>query len=328
MKKILEKLFNYEHLTQNEAYECMRMIASDTFSEIEIASLLTALKFHPIDLNEMIGFKQALMDLALPIKLESSSESIDVCGTGGDGKNTFNISTITAFVLANMGIKVIKHGNYGVSSICGSSNVLEELGIHFTIDENKLNRQLEKNNLCFLHAPLFHPSLKKIAPIRKKLGFRTVFNGMGPLVNPAQPKFQLTGTYSLELARLYNYVLKDQNKKYSIVHGLNGYDELTFDGTSRIFSNSSDFVIESAPTSNFEIDDSLHGGTTIKEAASICLSILSGKGTQTQNSVVAGNVALALQLYHPTKTYNELFFEAKERIESGDVIETLKNHCN
>lgn len=328
MKKILEKLFNYDHLTQNEAYECMRMIASDTFSEIEIASLLTALKFHPIDLNEMIGFKQALMDLALPIKLESSSESIDVCGTGGDGKNTFNISTITAFVLANMGIKVIKHGNYGVSSICGSSNVLEELGIHFSIDENKLNRQLEKNNLCFLHAPLFHPSLKKIAPIRKKLGFRTVFNGMGPLVNPVQPKFQLTGTYSLELARLYNYVLKDQNKKYSIVHGLNGYDELTFDGTSRIFSNSSDFVIESAPTSNFEIDDSLHGGTTIKEAASICLSILSGKGTQTQNSVVAGNVALALQLYHPTKTYNELFFEAKERIESGVVIETLKNHCN
>lgn len=328
MKKILDKLFSNEQLTQDEAYACMQMIASDSYSEIEISSVLTALKFHPIELNEWIGFKQALMDLALPIELEAKAEAIDVCGTGGDRKNTFNISTITAFVLANMGIKVIKHGNYGVSSICGSSNVLEELGIRFTTNETILNKQLEKNNLCFLHAPLFHPSLKKIAPIRQKLGFRTIFNGMGPLVNPAQPKFQLTGTYSLELAHIYNHILRNQEKEYCVVHGLNGYDELTFDGTTRILSNNTDFLIESAPLSDFQLDESILGGESIQEATSIFLSILSGKGTQTQNSIVAGNVALALQMYQPKSSYNDLFFEAKERIESGVIIETLKNHIN
>lgn len=328
MKKILDKLFSHEHLTQNEAYECMRMIASESFSEIEIASLLTALKFHAIDLNELIGFQRALLDLALPLQLEAKMEAIDVCGTGGDGKNTFNISTITAFVLANMGIKVIKHGNYGVSSICGSSNVLEALGIQFTSDESKLNKQLESNNICFLHAPLFHSSLKKVAPIRKNLGFRTIFNGMGPLVNPVQPRYQLTGTYSLELARLYNHILRSQEKQYCVVHGLNGYDELTFDGSTRILSNTKDYIIDSSPLTEFQLDDSVLGGESIQEATSICLSILSGKGTQTQNSIVAGNVALALQLYQPKSSYEDLFFEAKSRIESGSVLHTLKNHSN
>jgi anthranilate phosphoribosyltransferase len=328
LNRHISKLLDHEHLTFEEAYSCMHSLGTSDFSEIELSAFLTALHFQAIDLNEISGFRQALLDLAIPIRLEASSEAIDVCGTGGDGKNTFNISTISAFVLASMGYKVIKHGNYGVSSLCGSSNVLEELGIQFSTNENTLNKLLDDSNVCFLHAPLFHPALKKVANVRKKLGFRTVFNGMGPLVNPAQPKYQLTGTYSLELAKKYSHLLNSQGRNFCVVHGLDGYDELTFQGATRILTRMNDTQLFDNPEKiKFELNE-LSGGTTTKMAAKICHTILSGTGTQAQNSVVAGNVALALQLYKPSHSFVELYFEAKEHIESGIALKTLKKHMN
>ncbi|MFN5984459.1 MAG: anthranilate phosphoribosyltransferase [Fluviicola sp.] len=328
LKIYLDKILAHKHLTFEEAYSCMFSIGTSVFTEAELSSLLTAFHFQPIDLNEIRGFRQALLDLANPIRLESSSEAIDVCGTGGDGKNTFNISTISAFLLASMGYKVIKHGNYGVSSICGSSNVLEELGIQFSTNESLLNKQLDESNLCFLHAPLFHPALKKVANVRKQLGFRTLFNSMGPLVNPAQPRYQLTGTYSLELAKMYSHLLFDQEKIFCVVHGLDGYDELTFQGSTRILTRENDFQLHENPEkTEFELSE-LNGGNSTKTAAKICHSILSGKGSTAQNSVIAGNVALGLQLFQPTVSFEELYFKAKNHIESGIAVETLKKHIN
>ncbi len=324
LKKYTEKVIHGESLSFTDAYECMHSIGTEEISEIEISALLIALQFRSLELNELLGFQAALLDLAIPLELESSSEAIDVCGTGGDNKNTFNISTISAFVLASMGYKVIKHGNYGVSSICGSSTVLENLGIRFTTDASALNRQLDKNNLCFLHAPHFHQALKKVAVVRKVLGTRTVFNGIGPLVNPAQPRFQLTGTYSLELARLYAHLLKIQEKEFCVVHGLDGFDELSFIGSTRIFTKNHDLIIEKSPNQQTLNLEELFGGNNAKEAAEICQTILSGKGSKAQNTVVSGNVALALQLFEPNSDYSDLFFQAENHLKSGKTIQTLQ----
>ena len=216
MKTLLEKLLRHEHLTFEEARSFIFAIEEEKFTPETISGMLMTIQMRGAQLNEMKGFRSALLELSHRIDLDSE-QAIDLCGTGGDGKNTFNISTTTAFVLASMGKKVIKHGNYGVSSLCGSSNVLEELGVTFTSNQGELQRQLDERNICFLHAPLFHPAMKKVAPIRRNLGVRTIFNNLGPLINPAQPRFQLTGTYSLELARIYQHILRNERTNYRVL---------------------------------------------------------------------------------------------------------------
>lgn len=327
MKKLLEKIVNHTHLEQQEAYDCMLRIGNAELSDAQTTAIITGLQMRGLQLSELTGFRNALMELCLPVKLEAG-ETIDVCGTGGDGKNTFNISTATALVVASLGYKVVKHGNYGVSSFCGSSDVLQSLGYTFTNDVDTLQRQLDKTNICFLHAPLFHPALKHVAPIRKSLGVTTFFNGIGPLVNPANPTHQLTGTYSLELARQYQHVLRKERTNYAIIHGLDGFDELTFIGNTRVLGKNRDEVIGANPDSLSIALETIAGGTTADEARTILVSVLKGQGTPEQTCVVAGNAALALQTFHPEMNYASAFEKAREQVLSGKAFDTLTNSLN
>src|SRR6218665_2598015 len=320
-KYYIEKIINRSALSQEEAKSCMLLIGNGEMNDAQIVALMTGLQFRGLELNELKGFCSALLELAIPVTLDFE-EAIDVCGTGGDEKNTFNISTTTAFILASMGYKVIKHGNYGVSSLCGSSNVLEYLGIDFTSDSSILQRQLDKTNLCFLHAPLFHPALKVVAPLRKQLGTSTFFNGLGPLVNPAKPTHQLVGTYNLELAKLYQHVLQNERKNFTVIHGLDGFDELTFIGPTRILGKTIDSIIE-GDNQHFSLTD-LSGGETVAESAKILVDLLEGNGTTAQNQVLAGNVALGLQTFSPSTNFQDAYAEAKAFIESGNGISSFK----
>tara|TARA_B110000977_G_C11015479_1_gene469281 strand:- start:196 stop:1191 length:996 start_codon:yes stop_codon:yes gene_type:complete len=317
MNYLLDKLLNNEYLEFQEAHDFIISIEEETYTPEIISGMLMIIQMRGAQLEEMRGFRSALLKLALTLELDSEN-AIDLCGTGGDGKNTFNISTTTAFVLAAMGKKVIKHGNYGVSSLCGSSNVLEELGIKFTHDNGELQRQLDNRNICFLHAPLFHPTMKKVAPIRRSLGVRTIFNSLGPLVNPSQPKFQLTGTYSLELAKVYQSLLRSDRSNYRVIYGMDGFDELSLTDDARVFGGQSEQVINAATFGINQLAQStIHGGCSVSDSAQILRAILEGRGTEEQNLVVAANTALALQLYHPYEPIKELFTEALQFIKSG-----------
>lgn len=323
MKQILTTLLTGAFLSEEEAYETILRINHPETTDEQIVALMTALQFRGLQLNELIGFRKALLELALPIHLEAET-TIDVCGTGGDGKNTFNISTTSAFVIASLGHKVVKHGNYGVSSLCGSSTVLEALGYVFTTDQKQLQQQLDKHNICFLHAPLFHPTLKRVAPLRKALGVPTFFNGIGPLVNPANPTHQLTGTYSLELAKHYQHVLRRTRKGYTVLHGMDGFDELTFIGSTRILSGERDELLHESPNGNNISLSTIQGGSTAQEAAQTLVHILKGNGTEAQNTVVAGNTALALRTLDSSLSYPEAFFIASEQLKSGAAFNHLQ----
>ncbi len=319
MNSILNKLLHHEHLSFSEARSFIYSIDEEHFAPEAISGMLMIIQMRGAQLEEMRGFRTALIELSHQLELDSE-HAIDLCGTGGDEKNTFNISTTTAFVLAAMGKKVIKHGNYGVSSLCGSSNVLEELGIVFTADEGELQRQLDQHNICFLHAPLFHPVMKKVAPIRKKLGVQTIFNNLGPLINPAQPKFQLTGTYSLELARMYQHILRSERTNYRVVYGMDGFDEVSLTDETRVLGAQTDTVLTANNFGASTLDlSSIKGGNSIQEAANIMHTILDGRGTSAQTSVVAANTAVALQLYHPTASLDELYAEVIHFIQSGNA---------
>lgn len=322
MKKQLTKIIAQEHLTQEEAKACLFELTTQTIPEEQIAAFMTALQCKGVQLDELAGFQEALLELSAPLNL-GTTKYIDVCGTGGDGKDTFNISTSSAFILASMGYPVVKHGNYGVSSLCGSSNVLEYLGVKFTSDSAQLKYQLEKQGLVFLHAPLFHPVLKSIAPIRKNMGIPSFFNELGPLLNPAQPDFQITGTYRLGLARYYQHLLHKTRKSYYVIHGLNGYDELTFDGSTRILGRNEDFVLTHAPNS-IPINRNEMAGGTIAQSAEILRSIIAGQGNTTQNTIVAGNVALGIRCFEPETSFEFAFNKALEHIHSGQAFHLLK----
>lgn len=317
MKQIISKIIDKESLTFKEAKNIIYAIAEDELNASQIAAILVGIQMRGLQLEEIKGFRSALLELTIPVEIDGSN-AIDLCGTGGDGKNTFNISTTTAFVVSAMGYKVIKHGNYGVSSTCGSSNVLEELGYQFTTDSIKLNQQLKEKNICFLHAPLFHPTLLKVGSIRKELGIRTFFNALGPLVNPVQPEYQLTGTYNLELAKIYQHILQGDRTEYRVVFGMNGYDELTLTDQTRVLGSKDDDYINASLFNQSIIDPaSIQSGDTIQEAAKILKAITRGEGTKPQNNVISANVSLALQCFHPSKPLKELFNEALEFIESG-----------
>ncbi len=324
MKNILNKIIERQALTFSEAKEIIYAIAQEKINDAQIVAILVGLQMRGLQLEEIKGFREALLELTLPVELDGS-DAIDLCGTGGDGKNSFNISTTTSFVLASMGYKVIKHGNYGVSSSCGSSNVLEELGFTFTNDIKQLEKQLKETNICFLHAPLFHPTLMKVGPLRKSLGIRTFFNSLGPLVNPVQPQHQLTGTFNLELAKIFQHILKDERKEYRIVYGMDGYDELTLTDQTRILGGTIDENINAGSFNLQAIDPtSIHSGNSIQEAAAILRNILNGKGTESQMNVVAANTAVALQCYHPEEKIQDLFGKAISFIKSGEAVRVLE----
>jgi anthranilate phosphoribosyltransferase len=324
MKNILIKLIECQKLTFEESHNLMHGIANNEMNDAQIAAVLTAFIIRTISIEELRGFRQALIDLAVRVNL-NAGYGIDLCGTGGDGKNTFNISTVSSFVTAAAGYPVIKHGNYGATAISGSSNVLEHLGYRFSNEEGKLQNELDRAGICFLHAPLFHPALKAVGPVRKQLGIKTFFNMLGPLVNPANPHYQFSGVYSSEAGRVYSYFLQSENKKFTVIHSLDGYDEVSLTSPVKLFSNSGETLIDFSEkglkkVSSFDIT----GGKTIEESAKIFVSVLKNQATQEQHSVVLANSALAINCIDSAKSIEDSIKIASEAIESGRAYEIFK----
>jgi anthranilate phosphoribosyltransferase len=324
MKKILEKLFDHNYLEYEESKKVLKEISSKKYNNSQVASFLTVFKMRNPSVQEIEGFRDALLDLCVKIDLSSDFETIDLCGTGGDGKNTFNISTISSFVVAGAGYKVTKHGNYGVSSSCGSSDVLQQLGIKLSNDDGYLKKCLDKGNFCYLHAPLFHPAMKNVAGVRKELEFKTFFNILGPLVNPLQPKNQLCGVYNLEISRLYGYVFENSKKNYSILYSLDGYDEISLTSDFMKISRN-DSTINSPDYFGFNKinPDEIKGGESIEDSASIFTKILENNATKSQTDVVLANSAIAIQTI-TNKTIDECLSNAKQSIDSGSALNCLK----
>lgn len=324
MKQLLDKVMNQQILSEHESADFILKINNETGSTELITAILIAIQFRGVQLEELRGFRRALIELSSKVDLNPEN-AIDLCGTGGDGKNTFNISTTTSLVLAAMGKKVIKHGNYGISSACGSSNVVEALGFEMSSNNKVLEKQLNDLNICFLHAPLFHPTLKKIATLRKNLGVRTLFNSIGPLVNPCQTEFQMTGTFSLDLAKSYQHLLRNNRKNYKVIHGLDGYDELTLTNRTRIISKDSDMVKDAKSYFLATIPLSeINAAETIKDNTSLVRDILLGKGTRSQNAVISVNVAEALNCFDSKININEAVEETLNFIQSGQVAKHFK----
>ncbi|KQC02817.1 anthranilate phosphoribosyltransferase [Pedobacter sp. Hv1] len=320
MKKILNHLFENKTFSREEAQKILTSISLGEFNSSQIAAFITAYGMRNITVEELQGFRDSMLELCLKVDF-TDFELVDLCGTGGDGKDTFNISTLASFVVAGAGHKVAKHGNYGVSSGCGSSNVMEYLGYTFTNDENKLKRSLDQAGICFLHAPLFNPAMKTVAPIRKELGVKTFFNMLGPMVNPAQPKNQIVGVFSLELARLYAYLYQQTDKNYTIIHAVDGFDEVSLTCDFKTFSKKGEALHRIADLGFEEIaEKEIQGGDTVESSAEIFTNILSGAGTDAQTNVVLCNAALAIQTIKQDVSFADCFYEAEESLMSKKAL--------
>lgn len=323
MKVILNRLIQHETLSKVEAKNILVNISNGLYNPSQIASFLTVYMMRSITIEELSGFREALLELCIAIDL-SAYNTIDLCGTGGDGKDTFNISTLASFVTAGAGINVAKHGNYGVSSISGSSNVMESMGIKFSNDKDFLEKCMAETGICVLHAPLFHPAMKNVAPIRKELAVKTFFNMLGPMVNPSFPKHQLVGVFSLELARMYAYLYQNTETNFTILHSLDGYDEISLTGNTKIISKNFEQIIKPEDFNVSKLNETdIQGGITIEKSAEIFLDILSGKGTEAQNNVVCANAGMAIATVKNC-TPIEGFELAKESLLSGKALERLK----
>lgn len=323
MKEILSYLFEHNTLTKKEAYEVLTKIGTGIYSDPEIASFLTVYLMRKISPQELAGFREALLDLCVPVDF-SGLNTIDVCGTGGDEKNTFNISTITSFVLAGAGVKVAKHGNYAVSSASGSSNMLENFGYKFSNNQDKLSKEIELANISYLHAPLFHPAMKYVGPVRKSLKLKTFFNMLGPMVNPARPKNQIVGVFNQEVLELYNKVYADAEVNYFILYSLEGYDEISLTGSFKAVSGQGEKLYSAEDIGLKKLaPEQIYGGRTVDEAAKIFIDILDGKGTDAQVDVVAANAGFALKLIEPQKSIPDCIETSKESLRSGKAKQAL-----
>ncbi|MEM1001754.1 MAG: anthranilate phosphoribosyltransferase [Bacteroidota bacterium] len=322
MKELLNRLINQEYISSDEAKRVLVNISKGAYNESQIASFLTVYMMRSITIEELSGFRDALLELCIPVNINEYN-AIDLCGTGGDGKNTFNISTLSSFVTAGAGVNVAKHGNYGVSSASGSSNVMEAMGIKFSNDIGFLKKSLEEAGICVLHAPLFHPAMKNVAPIRRALGVKTFFNMLGPMVNPAFPKNQMVGVFNLELLRLYGYLYQETDKNYAIVHALDGYDEISLTGKTKVVSNNLETLFGPEELGLEVIkQEAIFGGDTVEEAAKIFQTIIDGKGTEAQNNVVFANAGLAIATTRQIP-HKEGFELAKESLLSGRAKKSL-----
>ncbi len=322
MKQLLNRLINHETISKEEAKKVLVNISKGDYNTSQIAAFLTVYMMRSITLDELEGFRDALLDLCLAIDL-AEYNPIDLCGTGGDGKDTFNISTLSSFVTAGAGVHVTKHGNYGVSSKCGSSNVMEHLGIKFSNEADFLRKSIDKAGICVLHAPLFHPAMKNVAPIRRELGVKTFFNMLGPMVNPAFPKNQLVGVFNLELARMYGYLYQKTDKNFTVLHALDGYDEISLTGNTKTISNNTESMLT---PEDFGVQtlkqEEIYGGDTIEESATIFMNVLSGKGSEAQNNVVCANAGMAIATAKQLQP-KEGFELAKESLLGGKGLKAL-----
>lgn len=324
MKETLAYLYEGNTLSQAEAEEVLTEIGQNNCSDIEIASFLTVFLMREITPEELAGFRSALVTLSIRVDL-SDFDTIDVCGTGGDGKNTFNISTISSFVLAGAGIRVAKHGNYGVSSPVGSSNLLEFFGYRFSNQQEKLYREIEETGFTFMHAPLFHPAMKYVAPVRKGLKTKTFFNMLGPMINPASPNYQLTGVYSEKVQVLYDRVYRLIGNHYLIVHGLDGYDEISLTGPVKALSNGKEELLLPGDLGFSTIEPTaLYGGENAEDAAGLFLNVLTGRSTPEQKMVVLANSAAGIRCIHPGDSWEACVERARESLDSGRALQAFK----
>ena len=324
MKEILYKLFDYRYLSREEAKNVLTDIVSGDVAEAQISSLITSFLMRSISVDEILGFRDALLDMRVAIDL-SDYDPIDIVGTGGDGKNTFNLSTLSCFVVAGAGYNVAKHGNYGATSVCGASNVIERHGVKFTTDMTRLRKSMDECHMVYLHAPLFSPALKAVAGVRKSLGVRNFFNVLGPLVNPAQPSFQLLGTYNLAMARLYSYIYQESKKKFNIVHSLDGYDEISLTGQFKVISNSGEHLFEPEDLGFARAKPhDLYGGDTIDEAVSIFDAILNVQGSEAQLNAVTANAGLAIHTIETAKTIDECIRIARDSLYGKKALDTFR----
>ena len=323
MKKILQLLFEHKTLEREIAKEVLVNIGKGVYNEHEVTAFMTVYLMRSITIAELQGFQDALLELCIRVELDAF-ETIDIVGTGGDGKDTFNISTLSCFIVAGTGQKVAKHGNYGASSISGASNVMEQLGYKFKNDNSKLKHEVEVANICFLHAPMFHPALKAVGPIRKNLAMRTFFNMLGPMVNPATPQYQLVGVYSPEMARIYNYLLQLAGRPFTIIHSLDGYDEISLTNDTKVITQDGETVMTPEQLGKRTVAPAdIHGGKTVEDAAKIFSTILKGEGNWAQNAVVLANAAMALFCTQKYKHYNDAYNAAVESLESGKANDSL-----
>ena len=324
MKQILYKLFEHRYLGRTEARDILQNIVQGKYNDAQIASLIAVFLMRNISVEELTGFRDALLEMRIPVDL-SEYAPIDIVGTGGDGKNTFNISTAACFVVAGAGYPVVKHGNYGATSVSGASNVMEQHGVQFTSDMSRLRKSMDMCNIAYLHAPLFNSAMKAVAPVRKALGVRTFFNMLGPLVNPALPKYQLLGVYNLPLLRLYNYVFQESDTRFAVVHGLDGYDEISLTGEFKVATSTTETIY--TPESigfNRYCEQDLDGGKSPDEAARIFDRVLQGEATPAQTDCVIANAAFAIRVIEPEKSLADCIALARESMESGRALKTLK----
>jgi anthranilate phosphoribosyltransferase len=325
MKKILNHLFENKSFSRSESQRILIAIANGEFNTSQIAAFITAVGMRNITVAELQGFRDAMLDLCVKVNL-SDYELIDLCGTGGDGKDTFNISTLASFVVAGAGYHVAKHGNYGVSSGCGSSNVMEYLGYKFTADQDELKRSLDRAGICFIHAPLFNPAMKIVAPIRKDLGVKTFFNMLGPMANPAEPKNQIVGVFSLELARLYAYLYQETDKNYTIIHAVDGFDEISLTCDVKTFSKNGEALLTVSDLGFEAIDvNEIAGGDTVESSADIFMHVLEGLGTDPQNNVVLCNAAMAIHTIKPGQSFADCYYEAETSLVSGAALKSFRS---
>ena len=328
MKQLLYRLFEHQYLGREEARVILQNIAEGRYNDAQIASLITVFLMRSISVEELTGFREALLDMRVPIDL-AEFKPIDIVGTGGDGKNTFNISTCSCFVVAGAGYNVVKHGNYGATSVSGASNVMEQHGIKFTNNNDQLRRNMEACHITYLHAPLFNPALKAVAPVRKNLGVRSFFNMLGPLVNPAMPAYQLLGVYNLPLLRLYNYTYQESGTRFAVVHSLDGYDEISLTADFKVAMPEKE-KIYSPELLGFKRcqQADLDGGSTPEEAARIFDAVLENKATEAQRNCVVINSAFAIQVICPEKSIETCIAEAKESLDSGRALATFKQYVS
>ncbi|OYW79989.1 MAG: anthranilate phosphoribosyltransferase [Sphingobacteriia bacterium 28-36-52] len=323
MKKILQYLFEYKTLTRVKAYEVMVNMAKGQYNDAEIASFITVYLMRSVTIEELNGFRDALLELCIKTEL-GTTDLVDIVGTGGDGKNSFNISTLSCFIVAGAGQKVAKHGNYGASTISGASNVMEQLGYRFKQDGSALKKEIDQANICFMHAPLFHPALKVVGPIRKQLGVRTFFNMLGPMVNPANPDYQLVGVYNLEMARIYNYLLQQTGKSFTIIHSLDGYDEISLTSDTKVITKEGESIFSAIDLGKkIVMPEAIYGGNTVEESAAIFIKIIKGEGSWSQNAVVLANAAMALNCTGKFSNYQTAYQAAVESLESGAALNSF-----
>jgi anthranilate phosphoribosyltransferase len=328
MKETLEKLFEHRSLSMEESHSILTDLTNGRNNTSQMASFLTVYRMRNLTIDELAGFRNAMLDLCIPVDF-SDFNTIDLCGTGGDQKNTFNISTLASFIVAGTGEKVLKHGNYSVSSSCGSSNVLEYFGYRFSNNSDKLKKEVDKTGICFLHAPLFHPAMKNVAPVRKELGIKTFFNMLGPLVNPGNPSNQMAGVYSSEVSRIYHYLFEKTGKNHAVVHSLDGYDEISMTGLTRVEASFGNYFLKPESFGFESVNpESINGGRDVDSSARIFMQILKGEGSEAQNKVVIANAAMALKTIYPDHSLEKCVERAEKSLQDKSALKAFNQLIN